>query len=241
MKLLVVNADDFGRSSPVNLGILEAHTQGIVTSVSLMVTREGFAEAVAMAQDHPALGVGLHLDLDRFFDVQHGSGRLLRYKENDVPLQAVAEETEDQLRKARAAGFSLTHVDSHHHAHLRPELFAAVAALAAKFRVPVIRYFRGFYEGSYRGLEVGWTEDLLKRLGLRTVDTFFAGWEPVESSLPGYRYFDPECSFQTAELMVHPGKGEAWREAELARCLDPKIRRILADRQIQLGTFAGLS
>ena len=38
MKWLIVNADDFGASTGVNRGIVEAHTGGILTSASFMVT-----------------------------------------------------------------------------------------------------------------------------------------------------------------------------------------------------------
>ncbi len=190
---LVINADDFGRSSPINQGIIEGHQKGIITSASLMTGREGFDEAVRLAKANPRLGIGLHLDLDSFFE-----------------------------------------------AHLRPELFATIAALAAKYKIKVIRYFRGFYEGLYPGVPTEWVRDLVSRCGLTCVDTFFAGWEPVASSLPGYHYLDLDVSFRTAELMVHPGKGEAWREKELAHCLDPHIKDELAKRHIELATFAEL-
>src|SRR4029077_1252001 len=122
------NADDFGRSSAINQGIIEAHQKGIVTSTSLMTNREGFQEAVQLAKANPRLGIGLHLDLDAFFEVEHGVGRLLRYKDASLPLGAIVKETEAQLQKALATGLPITHVDGHHHAHLRPELFATVAA-----------------------------------------------------------------------------------------------------------------
>lgn len=241
MKKLIVNADDFGRSSLINEGIIEAHQKGIVTSASLMTTREAFDEAVAMARTNPRLGIGLHLDLDSFFEVQHGAGRLLGYKEPSTPLNAIAKETEAQIQKILSTGLTVRHLDGHHHAHLRPELFATIAALTAKHKIPVIRYFSGFYEGLYPGVGMEWIHDLIRRFGLRCTDTFFAGWEPVASSLPGYRYFDPAVPFQVAELMVHPGKGEDWREKELSHCEDPGIRRQLDAQQVQLATFAELS
>jgi len=58
MKYLIINADDFGLSEGVNRGILESHTRGVVTSASLMVTGDAVHEAVALARDHPKLGVG---------------------------------------------------------------------------------------------------------------------------------------------------------------------------------------
>ncbi|SRR5258706_249680 len=240
MRKLIVNADDFGRSSAINQGIIEGHQKGIVTSASLMTDREGFEEAVRLAKANPRLGIGLHLDLDSFFQVEHGVGRLVAYKDPTVPLDAIVKETESQLKRAFSTGLPIQHLDGHHHAHLRPELIATIAALAAKYKIKVIRYFLGFYEGLYPGAPTEWVRELMARFGLRCVDTFFAGWEPVASSLPGYRYLDLDVPFKTAELMVHPGKGEAWREQELAHCLDPHFKEELATRRIELSTFAQL-
>jgi len=240
MPKLIVNADDFGRSSAINQGILEGHQKGIVTSASLMTDRDALDEAVRMARENPQLGIGLHLDLDAFFNVQHGTGRLVSYRDPSLPLNAIAQETERQIQKIIATGLPIHHLDGHHHAHLRPELFATIAALTAKYKIKVIRYFGGFYEGLYPGLSVDWIKDLAPRFGLTCVDTFFAGWEPVESSLPGYRYLDLNMPFQTAELMVHPGKGEPWREKELTHCVSPSVRDELKKRQIDLVSFSQL-
>jgi chitin disaccharide deacetylase len=240
MKTLIVNADDFGRTSAINEGIIEGHQKGIITSASLMTDREAFDPAVALAKANPSLGIGLHLDLDAFFEVEHGVGRLLRYKDAAVPMSVIATETERQIRKILSTGLNIHHLDGHHHVHLRPELFAMVAALTAKHKIPVIRYFKGFYEGLYPGAPMDWIPDLVRRFGLQRTDTFFAGWEPVESSLPGYSYFDPALPFQTAELMVHPGKIDAWRERELSHCTSADVRKRLTNEGIQLANFGRL-
>jgi len=241
IKKLIVNADDFGRSAAINQGIIEGHQKGIITSASLMTTREGFDEAIRLARQNPRLGIGLHLDLDEFFEVEHGVGRLIRYKDSSLPLSAIVDSTETQLKAILNTGLPIKHVDGHHHSHLRPELFATIAALVAKYKIPVIRYFKGFYEGLYPGVPMSWVLDLTQRFNLKTVDAFFAGWEPVESSLPGYSYFAPEQPFATAELMVHPGKGEVWREKELAHCTSAQTRTLLEKNHIELINFSQLS
>src|SRR5262245_41214934 len=58
---LIVNADDFGVSEAVNEAVIRAFTTGVLTSCSLMVTGAAFEHAVALAQAHPGLAVGIHL------------------------------------------------------------------------------------------------------------------------------------------------------------------------------------
>ena len=62
-KALIVTADDFGRSLPVNDAVVDAHVNGILTAASLMVTEVALDDAVARAKALPSLGVGLHMTL----------------------------------------------------------------------------------------------------------------------------------------------------------------------------------
>jgi predicted glycoside hydrolase/deacetylase ChbG (UPF0249 family) len=62
MKLLIVNADDFGYGRAINRGIVQAHRAGIVTSASLMVNTPATEEAVELATTLPRLSLGLHVN-----------------------------------------------------------------------------------------------------------------------------------------------------------------------------------
>ena len=62
-KRCIRNADDFGRSRTSNEAIKKAHTEGMLTSCSLMVSGAAFEEATQFTQEHPTLGVVLHLIL----------------------------------------------------------------------------------------------------------------------------------------------------------------------------------
>lgn len=66
---LIVNADDFGYSFSVNKGIIKAHTDGIVTSTSVMVDAIAANEAVNLTQ-FPKLSIGLHFELKEVKNVQ---------------------------------------------------------------------------------------------------------------------------------------------------------------------------
>ena len=61
MRRLIVNADDFGLTSGVNRGIVEAHMHGIVTSSTLMACGAKFLEAVGLASRAPGMSVGCHV------------------------------------------------------------------------------------------------------------------------------------------------------------------------------------
>ena len=164
----------------------------------------------------------------------------MAYKDPSLPLSGIAaRDRNGKLKKLLETGLPIAHVDGHHHAHLRPELFATVAALTAKYKIKVIRYFRGFYEGLYPGVAVDWIQDLVPRFGLKSVDTFFAGWEAVASSLPGYRYLGPSRSrLRRRSSWCIPVKGEAWREKELgALHVAVRARRAEKEAADRIGDF----
>jgi YdjC-like protein len=56
----VVNADDFGFTSGVNRAIVKAHTDGIVTSATLMANGPAFCEVMELAEQFPKLSIGCH-------------------------------------------------------------------------------------------------------------------------------------------------------------------------------------
>ena len=114
---LIVNADDFGRSSSINEAVVRGHRDGILTTASLMVNEAACDEAVALARENPRLGVGLHLVLSeqplaagfQFF-FKRGLRREIRRL-----IQA-------QIDKFLATGLTLDHVNSHHHLHMHPSV-----------------------------------------------------------------------------------------------------------------------
>lgn len=62
-RLLIVNADDFGMCHAHNTAILQAITEGIVASTSLMAPCPWAPEAMQMLRDHPEIPFGVHLTL----------------------------------------------------------------------------------------------------------------------------------------------------------------------------------
>lgn len=73
-KYLIVNADDFGYSYGINKGIVDAHTNGIVTSTSVMVDAIAADEAKELPK-FPGLSIGLHFELTEGVDAKAELGR----------------------------------------------------------------------------------------------------------------------------------------------------------------------
>ena len=151
-RLLVVNADDFGRSDGINDGVAAAHEHGIVTSASLMVRWPAAADAAAYARAHPALGVGLHVDLGEW---ERRDGTWHVVYEVAGALEA-GREVRAQLDRFRdLVGRDPTHLDSHQHVHREGPAAGALAELGVELGVPVRSDSAIHYCGSFYGADAG--------------------------------------------------------------------------------------
>lgn len=150
MKRLIVTADDFGASTPVNEAIERANREGVLTCTSLMVGAPAAADAVARAKALPSLKVGLHVVLvdgcpvlpaaevpdlvdDRgcFRDdlAVHGARIFFLPKVR----RQVAREIEAQFAAFATTGLALDHVNAHRHFHMHPTVGALVARIGRRF------------------------------------------------------------------------------------------------------------
>jgi predicted glycoside hydrolase/deacetylase ChbG (UPF0249 family) len=151
-RLLIVNADDFGRSHGINLGVAAAHERGIVTSASLMVRWPAAGEAAMLARAMTRLGVGLHVDLSEWV---HSNGEWVPTYEvvDDVIPSEVAEEIGRQHALFRSlVGRNPSHLDSHQHVHRGEPVRSALVDLATELGVPLRHFTPGIeYRGDYYG------------------------------------------------------------------------------------------
>ena len=142
MRHLIVNADDFGASSGINRGILDAHRRGILTSTSLMVNMPAAEEAAALSREAPDLSVGLHVNF-----TNEGGWPVVDLANPD----ACRRELQGQLLEfEKLMNRSPTHLDSHHHVHRRPLLLPLFLDAASRYGLPMrehspVHYFSKFY------------------------------------------------------------------------------------------------
>ena len=156
LKRLIITADDFGASLPINEAVEEGHRHGVLSAASLMVGAPAMADAVERARHLPALGVGLHLTLvdghpvlpprqipslvgvdGRFANDPVRFGIKLFFSPN---LQRQTEaEIRAQFERFRATGLPLDHVNGHQHFHMHPVVTRAIARMAPDFGSPPVR------------------------------------------------------------------------------------------------------
>ncbi len=162
MRRLIINADDFGLTAGVNRAIVEAHEGGIVTSATLMANGQAFDEAVSLAQSRPRLGVGCHIVLvdgaplvretatDSLLDPRSRTAGAPRFREGISKFAALAllgrlapdeieAEAAAQIGKLQSSGIAVTHLDSHKHTHMFPQVFRPLLRAAQACGVRAIR------------------------------------------------------------------------------------------------------
>lgn len=229
LTFLIVNADDFGCSRGVNRGIAEAHERGIVTSTSLMVYGPAAPEAAEYARGRPGLGVGLHVELNRW--------RVARLPRRGASFSAAgvtrhaSEELQRQLERFDSlVGRGPSHLDSHQHRHTSPLVQPVFERFAQELGIPLrrtslgVRFCGDFYGHDARGRpepEAITTEALLRLL------------EQLDEGV--------------TELGCHPGYAndlDEWyrmeREQEVCALSDPRVREAIRKLEITLCNFSDL-
>jgi chitin disaccharide deacetylase len=160
VRRLIVNADDFGLTAGVNRGIVEAHNAGVVSSTTLMANGPQFEDAVAAARTAPKLSVGCHVvlvdgapvsppsTLDTLLAIRSAepekfysslSAFAARATLGGFDRDQLVAEVVAQIRKIQFAGIQVTHLDAHKHAHVFPEILAALLRAARICGVRAIR------------------------------------------------------------------------------------------------------
>ena len=226
-RILIVNADDFGRSAGTNRGIIRACEHGLVTSASLMVRWPAAAEAAAYACRHTTFGLGLHFDFGEW-TCHEGTWRAVY---EVVPLddaEALRQEALHQLEMFRQlAGTNPTHLDSHQHVHRREPARSILIDIARALDVPLRHEGSVRYCGEFYGQDADGSRIARWLTSMHLVD--------ILSRLPE----------GVTELCCHPGLDENLdtmycreRIEELETLCDPDVRAAIDELGIQLASFA---
>lgn len=150
IKKLIVNADDFGMTEGVTIGILHSHADGIVTSTTCMMNMPFATFALEQAKKYPTLGVGIHfvltagkplLEGPKSFTDENGNFiHVSKYSDGNVHTdkEELYNEWKAQMELyIKIAGKKPTHIDSHHHVHLMKEHIDVAIKLAKEYDLPM--------------------------------------------------------------------------------------------------------
>lgn len=154
-KQLIINADDFGMSESINLAVLDAYKNGILTSASLMSNGPAFEHGVSLLKEMQGIGLAVHLNIIEFSTLQknikqdsllynsagcynNGFVMLLLKSFNDDFLKEVEADFRLQIEKVLAYT-PVDHIDSHVHVHAIPNIFKIVCKLAKEYGIKNIR------------------------------------------------------------------------------------------------------
>jgi predicted glycoside hydrolase/deacetylase ChbG (UPF0249 family) len=154
---LILNADDFGLTPGINRAIAELHRAGVLTSTTLMATGPAFDDAVRLAKSLPTLGVGCHIllvdgtpvsppaEIPTLLGPDRRTFRptlghfvrdlfLGRIDTAEIACEALA-----QIQKLQRAGIGVTHLDTHKHTHIFPQVARELIALVHQTSIAAIR------------------------------------------------------------------------------------------------------
>lgn len=281
MNRLIVNADDFGIHPEVNQGVADGFDQGILRSTSLLATGPAFAEAVSLAQERQGLGIGIHLclvgglspvlpaadvpslvDDNGLFPESYGEF-MKRVYTGRINYEELYRELDAQMGKIMDQPLSITHVDSHQHLHVLPQVWAVVRALMLKYhlhrlRIPAESYlFKLWMAKPVRAMGRDGLTYFARRaardarhLGFMMPDHFWGMVDGGNMNETNLAYIIGQLPFGVHEIMMHPGRNTAvlsqsfhwgyhWQD-ELAAIRSPRIRKLIEQREIQLIHFGDL-
>jgi hopanoid biosynthesis associated protein HpnK len=186
---LIVAADDFGMSAGVNAGIIRAHTAGILTEASLMVTGRAVDEAVNLARATPTLSVGLHLVLAQG-RAASPSARVPRLvaANGEFGINPIAagfryfftpgiraelhREVSAQIEAFLDTGLPLSHVDGHVTVHMHPVVVDILVDVCKRYGIRTVRLPREPLAGALRYDH----RHLVRKLFEGTVFTILSRW-----------------------------------------------------------------
>jgi chitin disaccharide deacetylase len=153
---LVVNADDYGMTRSISKGILKAHANGIVTSVSIVTNTPSFKEAISWVNDIE-IDKGIHLTLNsgkplspplEFLSILNNRSEFYLspirtpffYFICKRPWKTwVHAEFRRQIEKLLTVNIKISHLDSHFHIHVFPGITDVISEIVKEYDIPYVR------------------------------------------------------------------------------------------------------
>ncbi|TKJ41594.1 hopanoid biosynthesis associated protein HpnK [candidate division LCP-89 bacterium B3_LCP] len=188
---------------------------------------------------------------------------ILRYFTGRIRSEHIKAELVAQAAKAVDHGLKLTHFDGHQHLHLLPEIAAITLELGTKFGVQRVRIpqenilpqtgptpLMRKLQGKLISKLAAKRRNEFVNAGWLTSDHFFGFSRGGCMHLEDWLGLIPSLPAGVTEIMVHPGDDNLnlkshtgtdyhWAE-ELAALINPEVKQLLRDHNIELINFGDL-
>src|SRR3989454_7060245 len=214
-RLLIINADDFGRAHACNEGILRSLKEGVVSSTTLMVPCPWALHAMQILSDHPAISFGVHLTVisdvplyrwgsltsrEKVPSLIDEAGFFYSYERipeflAQVKLSELEVEFRAQIEAVLATSLKPTHLDWHClYNGGRAEIFEVTVQLAREYGLAVRVFDRS-------------TGEALRRQGLPTNEHDVLDSYRLDTAGKSARYAQMlhDLPVGLSEWAVHPG------------------------------------
>jgi len=254
MKRILFAADDFGMTAGVSAGIVESIRNGVVGATAAMVCGEQAETHIARFAPEIPGRIGAHLqltdgvprsDASKLRSLLGDDGRFPRKPQQMRLVRSweVKREWLAQLAVLEGLGITPTHLDSHHHVHRQPGVFAVYRELAKTMYLPA------------RGAIMQEITDRLRADGVPCADAFMQQWSDAEPTLERLltciAAADEHCpDGGLMEVMCHPAMLDdelrrrsnyaEERETELRVLTSAELPRRLADLGYEVVTIQAL-
>lgn len=149
---VIVNGDDLGIDHHVNETLFHLMEKGRLTSATLMISTPAAEEAMQHLRAFPHVSFGVHLNLTYHWPLtQQAALRPLLNEEGylceqahhvpytDALKEAVYQEWSAQIKRALQSGVPVSHLDSHHHVHTKPDLWVVLRRIQKAFGIHKVR------------------------------------------------------------------------------------------------------
>lgn len=238
MRMVVINADDFGISQSVNDAIEECFRKKYINQTTLMVnmpyTEDAVGKAFSCGFDDK---VGLHLNLiegmplteeikktELCDDIGAFNGNIMKQKKNRFLLKrrtrkALKIEIEAQIKKYLQYGFQLKHIDSHEHSHTNWSVLWLLLSIVRKFGFKSIRLSRNIPQEEIKGM---------KKYYKIILNTVIMKFNSFEANYRNVHYFGSMMDYihskgligEEQEIMLHPIKQKNGRVVDVIYGID---------------------
>lgn len=155
MPKVVINADDFGLSENINLGIIEAAKKGTLKSVSVVTCGRFFSKHIEILKDL-GLDLGVHLTItqeypltepEKIYSIVNSSGKffnmtefICKYLCGKIDFNHIYLEWLNQIHNLLKHDITPIHMDGHQHLHILPGIIQIAKRLKLAYHIDYMRY-----------------------------------------------------------------------------------------------------